>query len=108
MKGGIEVSLVLLFGLTFSALLISLTGSILKINHAKIYAEQIVDIIEHHDGYTDDAQLRIAALPACVSCVYTVSPYDGKFDVKVRFDINLMGIEFSTIGQVQSTSKIIN
>lgn len=108
MKGGIEVSLVLLFGTTFFAVAIGLTGVLLQLNQAKVYAERIVDVIEHYDGHTSDAQAQIDLLQGCKTCQYSINHQLGKYDVKVTFDINVIGIDFSAIGQVAATSKIIN
>lgn len=101
MKGGMELSLVLMFTMMLLVVSLSIVGVVIAYNHARMTQEQIVSMIEHHDKYDTQVQAEIDKLSMCSGCRYSISysTYDRYF-VKVTFPIKLLFVALHTMGEV--------
>lgn len=73
MKGAFETTLVILFGMMFMVMGIDYMRVILMNNKARLYAENILAIIEHQNRYDLDVETLIEqSMVKCSECQYQV------------------------------------
>lgn len=101
MKGGIELSLVLSFGMMFLLASISVVSVMVSYNNARFMQEQIVSIIEYYNKYDDEVQDHIQSLHQCYDCQYTIEYHPtNRYHVKISFPIQVLFVEYRALAYV--------
>lgn len=108
MKGGIELSLVLSFGMMFLMASISVVGVMISYNHARLLQEQIVALIEYHNKYDQEVVQRIESLNVCSRCQYMIEAHETqRYHVKVTFPIQMPFVEYRALASVSGFTIFI-
>jgi len=98
MKGAFETTLVILFGMMFVVMGIDYMRVILMNNKARIYAENILAIIEHQNRFDQDvADLIQQSSIQCSLCQYQVVEHnesEGRYWVIVRYPIEMNHLNY--------------
>ena len=93
MKGAFETALVIIFGMMFMVMGIDYMRVILVNNKARLYAENILAIIEHQNRYDIDVEelIRVSDIQ-CSVCQYQV--FEHLFPYEVRFVLHLLLLKY--------------
>lgn len=109
MKGGFEVSLVILFGMTFVLLSMSLVKVMADYHQARLFQESIVSEIEAFHGYDEHVQTKIDSKSICDFCFYSVEQeISNRYRVSVLFPIRMGVLKFYSLAKIQSMTTPVN
>ena len=101
MKGGIELSLVLSFGMMFLMASISVVGVMISYNNARFMQEQIVSLIEYYNKYDEEVIDHIQILHQCNDCQYMIESHPtNRYHVKISFPIRVLFVEYHALAHV--------
>lgn len=111
MKGAFETTLVILFGMMFMVMGIDYMRVILMNNKARLYAENILAIIEHQNRYDlDVATLIQDSIVQCSECNYQVLEHaesNNRLWVIVSFPIEMNHLNYFAQSEIKLLSRPI-
>ena len=111
MKGAFETTLVILFGMMFMVMGIDYMRVILMNNKARLYAENILAIIEHQNRYDlDVATLIKDSIIQCSECNYQVLEHaesNNRMWVIVRFPIEMNHLNYFAQSEIKLLTRPI-
>ena len=108
MKSIFETYPLIIFGMMFVLLGFSMVEITMRYNHARVYQESIVTIIERHNRYDSDIDDLIQTSNLnCNSCTYQVESIDNKYMVHVNFKIMIPVINFNKMASIKSLTQSI-
>lgn len=111
MKGAFETTLVILFGMMFMVMGIDYMRVILMNNKARLYAENILAIIEHQNRYdVDVATLIQDSIVQCSECNYQVLEHvesNNRLWVIVSFPIEMNHLSYFAQSEIKLLSRPI-
>lgn len=98
MKGAFETALVIIFGMMFMVMGIDYMRVILVNNKARLYAENILAIIEHQNRYDLDVEelIRVSDIQ-CSVCQYQVFEHAESLDrlwIVVSYPIEMSHLNY--------------
>ena len=98
MKGAFETALVIIFGMMFMVMGIDYMRVILVNNKARLYAENILAIIEHQNRYDIDVEelIRVSDIQ-CSVCQYQVFEHTESLDrlwIVVSYPIEMSHLNY--------------
>ena len=106
MKGAFELFLTFLFGIVFVLLGFSMVETTFRYNHARLYQESIVSLIERHDRFDSDVALLINNLSnKCQGCSYNVTLEDSEYLVEVNFKVKFNVINYTTNASIKTYTQ---
>lgn len=111
MKGAFETGLVIIFGMMFMVMGIDYMRVILVNNKARIYAENILAIIEHQDRYDLDVdELIQKSSIQCSVCQYQVIEHNessNRLWIVVTFPIEMKHLNYFTLSEIRLLTRPI-
>jgi hypothetical protein len=100
MKGAFETAVVILFGMMFMVMGIDYMKVILMNNKARLYAENILAIIEHQNRFDLDVEELIQQSSVkCSECHYQIVEHDLSNDrwwIIVSYPIEMSHLNYSS------------
>ncbi len=109
MKGGFEVSLVILFGMTFILIAMSFVKVMADYHQARLFQESIVSQIESSHRYDEQVQTKIDDMKLCEFCHYSINQEVSKrYRVMVFFPIRIGILKFDSFVKIQSMTTPVN
>ena len=101
MKGGIEFALIMLFGMTFTAIAVGMIGVLAQLHDARLLQESVVSAIEHHSTDQVDDIFRNQSI--CLECrIKLVKNTDQRVQVTIVFPIRIPVIEYRSYGRISA------
>lgn len=111
MKGAFETGLVIIFGMMFMVMGIDYMRVILINNKARLYAENILAIIEHQNRYDKDVEELIKSSNIqCSVCQYQILEHVESQDrlwVVVTFPIEMNHLNYFTQSEIRLLTRPI-
>jgi len=111
MKGAFETGLVIIFGMMFMVMGIDYMRVILVNNKARLYAENILAIIEHQNRYDYDVEELIQnSSVKCSVCQYHIQEHDessNRLWIIVTFPIEMNHLNYFTQSEVRLLTRPI-
>ncbi|MHB8096107.1 MAG: hypothetical protein ACYDEI_00420 [Erysipelotrichaceae bacterium] len=111
MKGAFETGLVIIFGMMFMVMGIDYMRVILVNNKARLYAENILAIIEHQNRYDSDVESLIQnSSIQCSVCHYQILEHVESKDrlwVIVTFPIEMNHLSYFAQSEIRLLSRPI-
>jgi len=101
MKGAFELALVMIFGMFFLAISLSIVAVMINYHNARFIQEQIIATIEHNHSVDSPVLDLIEQLSLCNGCHYQLEKReDLRVEVSVYFPIFVPLIQFQSMASV--------
>jgi len=106
MKGAFETYVVFLFGMMFVLMGMNFTQLILSQNNARLYAENILSIIEHQNRYDADVETLIQQSSVrCQICTYTITYDLTRYHIEVTYPFKLVLFNIDKLALIELFSR---
>ncbi len=106
MKGAFETYVIFLFGMMFVLMGMNFTQLILFQNNARLYAENILSIIEHQNRYDLDVESLIQQSPVrCLICSHTITYDLTRYHIEVTYPFKLVLFNIDRIATIELFSR---
>lgn len=106
MKGAVEYFIVMVLVMFSVLLLFSFIGVTRMIHDAHAYRDEVVALIDNHEGDSVEVKRIMVQSKQCDSCVYVSSYHNNRLMVKVDFEVRLNILNFSRRFQIKGMSSV--
>jgi hypothetical protein len=109
MKGAFETGIVILFGMMFLWMGISMVQVMWAYNQARFYQEYVLTTIERQNRYDVDVHaLILQNAPDCDACVLIITPDaidNRRMNITVRFPVRISVFGIDAAAQTGATTR---
>lgn len=109
MKGAFETGIVILFGMMFLWMGVSMVQVMWAYNEARFYQEYVLTTIERQNRYDVEVHtLLVQNAPACTSCMLNIAPdtIDNKrMSITIRFPIRISIFGIDAAAKIKATTR---
>lgn len=101
MKGAFEYGVIMMLSLPIVVIFLSFANVLVQYQNARYLQEYMISLIEHHNRYDEQiASLIQEANIPCKDCKVEVKPIHQRYEIEVRFPIEIAVLQFRNEGIV--------